>query len=112
MIAIAVKKSPGLDTPLFIAYRGKKVVMAPQMKWLEKPIIDGGRAFQLRRKPSSAEESSSGATCLFPNLLVMNREHNERPTQTQKRMVKLKWLIRNIPKEGARAKEILGASKK
>jgi hypothetical protein len=112
MIAIAVKKSPGLDTPLFIAYRGKKVVMVPQMKWLEKPIIEGGRAFQLRRKPSSTEESSSGATCLLPNRLVMNREHNDRPEQTQKRRVKLKWLIRNIPKEGARAKATLGASKK
>ena len=64
-------------------------------------MMDGGRAFRLRKKPSSMEESCNGATCLLPNLLVMNSEHNDRPKQTKKRKVKLKWLIRNIPREGA-----------
>jgi hypothetical protein len=35
----------------------------------------------------------------------MNREHNDRPRQTKKRRVKLKWLIRNIPRVGAIAEE-------
>jgi hypothetical protein len=37
---------------------------------------------------------------------VTKREDNERPVQTKKRGVKLKWLISNIPNEGAMAKEI------
>jgi hypothetical protein len=37
----------------------------------------------------------------------MNNEHNERPTQTKKRMVKLKLLIRNIPRGGANVPEML-----
>ena len=86
--------------------------MAPKVKLKKKLMIDGGSAFQLRKKPSSMGESSNGTTCLLPNLLVINREHNDIPKQTKKRRVKLKWLIRNIPKEGARAKEKLGASKK
>jgi hypothetical protein len=39
----------------------------------------------------------------------MNREHNDRPVQARKRWVKLKWLIRNIPKGGAKALEKLKA---
>ena len=54
-------------------------------------------------------ELSNGLTFLFPNFVVINSEHNDRPVQTKKRMVKLKWLIRNIPKEGAKAKDRLKA---
>jgi hypothetical protein len=39
----------------------------------------------------------------------MNSEHSDRPEQTKKRRVKLKWLIRNIPKGGAKAPEIVEA---
>ena len=77
------------------------------MKRKKKLMIDGGRAFRLRKKLSSIEESSNGATCLFPNLLVMNRVHSDRPEETKNRKVKLKWLMRNIPREGPRANEIL-----
>ena len=74
-------------------------------------MIDDGRAFRLSKKPSSVEESSNAETDRFPNLFVVNREHNDRPKQIKKRRVKLKWLIINIPKVGDMAKEILTASK-
>jgi hypothetical protein len=98
-----------LPTPWLNAKRGKKAVKAPQTMVVKKTIIDGGRAFRLRKKLSSMDELSDGATCLFPNLWVMNREHNDRPVQARKRWVKLKWLIRNIPKGGAKALEKLKA---
>ena len=82
------------------------------MKKKKKLMIEGGRAFRLKKKLSSIEESSDGETCLFPNLLVMNKAHSDRPEQTKKRMVKLNWLIRNIPRGGPRAKEILKPRKK
>jgi hypothetical protein len=37
----------------------------------------------------------------------MNSEHNDRPKQTKKRKVKLKRLTRNIPREGAKAPEMV-----
>ena len=74
-------------------------------------MIEDGRAFRLSKNPSSLAESSNGETCRFPNLLVMNREHNDKPKQIKKRKVKLKWLIINIPKEGDMAKDILMASR-
>ena len=77
------------------------------MKKGKKPRMDGGRAFRLRMKPFSMEECPNGATCLLPNRIVINSEHNDRPKQTKKRRVKLKWLIRNIPRGGARALEIV-----
>ena len=73
----------------------------------KKPMIEGGRAFLLSKKPSSMRESCDGAHCLLLSLLVMNSEHNDRPKQTRKRRVKLKWLIRNIPRGGAKALERL-----
>jgi hypothetical protein len=45
-------------------------------------------------------------------LRVIKRAHNDKPRQTRKRKLKLKRLMRNIPREGMRAKEILGARKK
>ena len=78
------------------------------MKREKKAIRDGGRAFRLRKKPSSIEECNE-VPCFLPNLLVMKSEHNDRPVQNKKRRVKLKWLIRNIPKGGAKAPEILKA---
>jgi hypothetical protein len=35
----------------------------------------------------------------------MNSEHNDRPEQTRNKVGKLKWLIRNIPRGGAKALE-------
>ena len=71
--------------------------------------MDGERAFRLIRRPSSMEETWNGATCLLPNRWVIKSELNERPKQTKKRIVKLKWLIRNIPREGAKAAETFEA---
>jgi hypothetical protein len=39
----------------------------------------------------------------------MKSEHKDKPEQTKKRRVKLKWLIRNIPRGGAKAPEIVEA---
>jgi hypothetical protein len=39
----------------------------------------------------------------------MNSEHKDRPKQTKKRRLKLKWMIRNIPRGGAKAPEMLVA---
>jgi hypothetical protein len=52
-------------------------------------MIDDGRAFLLNKNPSSVEESSRGETGRFPSLLVMNKEHKDRPKQIKKRRVKL-----------------------
>ena len=82
---------------------------APQMKRGKKATIDGGSAFRLSKKPSSMGELSDEAICLFPNLVEMNRAHNDRPKQTKKRRVKPKWLIRSIPRGGAKALETLKA---
>jgi hypothetical protein len=77
------------------------------MKRENELTMDGGRAFRLRKEQSSMEESCNGATCPLPNLLEINSEHNDRHKQTKKRRVKLKWLIRNIPRGGAKAPERL-----
>ncbi len=82
------------------------------MKKAKKPMIDGERAFRLRKKPSSLEESCNGATSLLPNLWVINSEHNDRLKQSKKRKLKLKWLIRNIPREGPKAPARLMPRKK
>jgi hypothetical protein len=58
------------------------------------------------------DESIMGLTSLLLNLLEMNREHRDRPIQTEKRIVKLEWLMRNIPSGGAKAMEILKDRKK
>ena len=80
---------------------------APQMKKEKKPMIDGGSAFRLNKKPSSTNDFSNKVTCRLLNLLVMKSEHNDRPIQTKKRKVKPKLLIRNIPRGGAKALETL-----
>jgi len=51
-------------------------------------------------------------TSLPLNLLEMIKEIKERTMQAKKRIVKPKWLIRNIPKGGAKAIEILKDRKK
>jgi hypothetical protein len=82
------------------------------MMKFNKFTIDGGMAFQLRSMPFCGEESSRGATGLLFNLKVIRRAHNDKLRQVRKRKLKLKRLMRNIPREGRRAKEILGARKK
>jgi hypothetical protein len=75
-------------------------------------MTDAGRASLLIKKLLAMEESSDGATCLFPNLLIKKKEPKDRPRQTRNRVVKSKRLIRNIPREGPRAKEIFRARRK
>ncbi len=85
---------------------------APQMKGGKKATIDGGSAFRLSKKPSPMGEFFNEAICLFPKLVEMNREHNDRPKQIKKRRVKLKWLIITIPREGAKEAARLKVNKK
>jgi hypothetical protein len=82
------------------------------MTKLKKFKMEGGMAFRLRSTPSFGEGFSVGGMGLPFNLRVIRRPHNDRLKQVRKRKVKLKRLMRNIPREGARAKEILGARKK
>jgi len=77
------------------------------MVWVNKAMIAGVRASRLRKELSLRDESSNGLTCLFPNRVAKNREHKDIPMQKKKRKVKLNELMRNIPKEGARAKDTL-----
>jgi hypothetical protein len=81
------------------------------MMKLKKLRVEGGSAFQLKI-PLCDEECSTGAMGLLLNWVVISREHNDKPRQTRKRKVKPKRLIRTIPSEGIRAKEIFGARKK
>ena len=76
------------------------------MKKKKKLTTEGGRASLLMKRLLAVEASSNGTTCLRSSLLVTNKELEDRPKQTKKKRVKLKWLIKNIPKEGPRAKEI------
>jgi hypothetical protein len=92
-----------------IAKRGKKVATVPQVKKEKELMTDGGRAFRLRMGSSFLEGFTKGVMGLLPNRLVMTSEHNDKPEQTKKRKVKLKWLIRNIPKGGAKAPEMVEA---
>jgi hypothetical protein len=69
----------------------------------------GGIAFRLRKESSAMDESIGKLISLFANLLVMNKEHNDKAALKKNKMVKLKLLIMNIPKEGAKAKAKLKA---
>ena len=82
------------------------------MMKFRKFTIDGGMAFQLRSMPFCCEGFSRGTMGLVFKLRVIKRAHKDKPRQVRKRKLKLKRLIRNIPREGIRAKEILGARKK
>jgi len=77
-----------------------------------KDIKEGGKALRLRIVSSLKGGGSDGMNFLFPNFRVMNREHKDRPVQTQKRTTKLNWLIMSIPKYGPKAPAILKDKKK
>jgi hypothetical protein len=87
-------------------------VRAPHTTKFRKFTIDGGTAFRLRSTPFCGEGSSRGAMALVFIVSVIKKAHNDKPRQVRKRKVKLNRWIRNIPREGVRAKEILGARKK
>ena len=44
------------------------------------------------------------------NVLEKRKEHKDMPMQIRKRMIKLNWLTRNIPREGAMTIAKPGAS--
>ena len=44
------------------------------------------------------------------NVLEKRKEHKDMPMQIRKRMIKLNWFTRNIPKEGAMTIAKPGAS--
>jgi hypothetical protein len=79
------------------------------MKKERELMMDGGRAFRLSKEPSFIEEFSNGTICLLLNLIKMHRVHNDRPKQTRKRWMKVKRLITNILRGGAKAPERLKA---
>jgi hypothetical protein len=63
-----------------------------------KAIMAAGSASRLKKGWLCMGGASNGSTGLFSNLMVMNREHRERPAQAKKRTGKPKWLMRSIPK--------------
>ena len=66
----------------------------------------------VKNELSSIDESTMGLTSLLLNLQEIKSEPKDRKTQTKKRVVKPKWLIRNIPNGGAKTMEILKDRKK
>ncbi len=73
----------------------------------KKAITEGGSASRVRIVVSLKDGGSDDVTSLFPNFKVMNREHKDRPVQTQKRTTKSNWLIISIPKYGPKAVAVL-----
>ena len=82
------------------------------MMWTKKAMMADGMTPRLKMKSSCRDRSSNGSTFLLLNRVVKKREHRDKPKQNKKRGVKPKRLMRNIPKVGARAKEILKDRKK
>ena len=80
--------------------------------FIKELMIEGGRAFQQKKEAPPMEGPSDRTTSLLPSLLVMNREDNDKTKQTKKSKLKLKWLIKKMPRAGTRANEKFVASKK
>ena len=72
----------------------------------------GERALKPKEEPASAGKGLMDFCPFWLNLLAMNKEHSERAVQTEKRISKLNWLIKNMPMIGAKAREILNERKK
>ena len=79
------------------------MMIRPQMKKEKQPMMEGRKALRLKKNSSFVGASCNGTTCLFPSLRVIKSEDMDNPKQTRKRRMKLKRLMRNIPKDGARA---------
>jgi hypothetical protein len=107
VMAKKMKKIPGLDTPCFRAYRGKKALKLPQMMLTMKDMIEDGSASRLRNGCVFRGLFSNGTGSFFPNFVAMKKEHKDIPVHARKRTTKLKWLMRSIPKNGPRAKDKL-----
>jgi hypothetical protein len=72
-------------------------------------MIAGGMVSRLKKGSSCLEESAAGSICLFLSRVVRKSEPRDIPRQTKKRRLKLKALMKNIPKAGAKAKDMLKA---
>lgn len=72
----------------------------------------GEKVLKPKEELTSVGKSSKGFDSFWLSLPAMNKEHRERAVQTEKRISKLNWLIRNIPMIGANAMEILKERKK
>ena len=98
VLAKKIKKIPGLATPWFKAYRGKKALKDPQIMLSIKAIMEGGSASRLKNGWNFREIFSEGMTSLLLNFVVIRKEPKDRPVPTRKRTVKLNLFINNIPK--------------
>jgi hypothetical protein len=79
----------------------------------KKALIAGTMIFRSRKKVLCVGAPLSGLTVssLF-NVVEKSREHKDMPMQIRKRMAKLNWFTKNIPKEGAMTVARPGASMK
>ena len=107
VMAKKMKKIPGLDTPCFRAYKGKKALKLPQIMLSMKDMIEHGSASRLRKGCAFIGSSCDGVAPFFPNFIAMKKEHKDKPVHVRKRTTKLKWLMRSIPKNGPKAKDRL-----
>ena len=107
VMAKKMKKIPGLDTPCFRAYKGKKALKLPQIMLSMKAMIEDGSASRLRKGCAFRGSFCDGAAPFFPNFITMKKEHKDKPVHARKRTTKLKWLMRSIPKNGPKAKDKL-----
>jgi hypothetical protein len=72
----------------------------------------GEKVLKPKEELTCVGKSSARSNSFLLNLLAIHKEHKERAVQTEKRISKLNWLIRNIPMIGANAMEILKERKK
>ena len=107
VMAKKMKKIPGLETPCFRAYKGKKALKLPQMMLSIKAMIEHGSASRLRKACAFRGSFCDGGLPFFPNFIAKKKAHKDKPMHARKRTMKLKWLMRNIPKNGPRAKDRL-----
>ncbi len=107
VMAKKTKKIPGLDSPCFRAYKGKKVLKLPQMMLSIKAMIEHGSASRLRKACVFRGSFCDGGLPFFPNCIAKKKAHKDKPMHAKKRTTKLKWLMRSIPKNGPRAKDRL-----
>jgi len=107
VMAKKMKKIPGLETPCFRAYKGKKALKLPQIMLSMKTMIEDGSASRLRKGCAFRGSFCDGAAPFFPNFITMKKEHKDMPMHARKRTTKPKWLMRTIPKNGPKAKDRL-----
>ncbi len=107
VMARKMKKIPGLEIPCFRAYKGKKALKLPQMMLSMKATIEHGRASRLRKGPAFRGSFCNGTAPFSPNFTAKKKAHKDKPVHARKRTTKLKRLMRNIPRNGPRAKDRL-----